>query len=296
MELQFTTASLPYYPLGATFALAQRLGVAGLELALTPILLHQGPARVERLAAAHGLEVRSLALGPLGHALPDADELAAVVRFATALPNCQLLVLPCPSGDPAGGGLGAYVAVLQRALELIAGTKLLLTVENSAPGHPAGPLDHFAQLRRLVEEWDLGFTFDTSHAAAQGWSITELLPAMGARLRNVHLSDFQLPVATDRAPVGTVSPRRLHRLPGDGVLPLRALLRALARRDYTGLLTLDLHPLSLRSWWPPAAAQRLAAALAFCQAASREAAPRPPFAPLERPSEAPAEAEAENEG
>lgn len=296
LDLQITTASFPYYPLGPTLALARQVGADGVELALTPGLLRHGVERVQRLAAYHQIAVRSLDLGRLR----DGDDLAAVRRFVAGLPECRVAVLPAPRGERHGEGLAAYIARLRHALDALADADVALTVENAAPVGPdgeAGPLDRFPQLRRLVEEWDLGFTFDTSHAAARGWVITEPLPLMGRRLHNVHLGDFRLAPATGHADLlpdaGAAS--RGHQLPGQGHLPLRAFLRALCRREYRGLLTLDLHPAHLRAWWPLTARKRLAAALAFCRDATRDCRPRGTFT-LEAHSEAPAEAEAENDG
>jgi len=110
-----------------------------------------------------------------------------------------------------------------------------------------------------------------SHAASNGWVITEPLPQMGVRLRNVHLSDFRqaamIGAGTPPLLPGPPHNAQLHRAPGEGVLPLRAFLRALQRREYDGLLTIDMHELGLRAWWPPTLYQRLSAAVTFCREA-----------------------------
>lgn len=296
MDLQLTTASLPYYPLGSCLALARQLGFDSVELALTPRLLRQGGERASQLSAAHNAPVRSLSVPP-GLATTDAVE--AVARFAAALPACRLLVVPAPSGAQGTGSLGRFVALIQQYLVALAGQGVALSIENAVPappGGPAGPLDRFPQLRRLVEEWDLSFTFDTSHAAGHGWVITEPVLLMGSRLRNVHLSDYRLPHAAGQVDLlnGAADGRpALHQLPGQGILPLRAFLRALCRREYRGLVTLDLQPRTLRAWWPPTARQRLAGALAFCQAFTHDGWPRG-ITVFETPSETPAEAENES--
>lgn len=298
MRIQFSTACLPYYPLGQQFALARTLGADGLELALTPALLLRGSERVVRLSDQHGVPVRSLAVALADISPPEPAETPAIARFAAALPECRVLVLPAPTPTLAPGGLGAYLALLRGYLDALADRGITPTIENPAPrraGEAAGPLDRFPQLRRLVEEWDLGFTFDTSHAAGHGWVITEPLPQMGARLRNVHLSDFRAPPRGEAvARIGLDDHGyEGHQLPGQGILPLRAFLRALARREYAGLLTLDLDPRGLRAWWPPTARGRLARALDFCHA-TLQRRDAPPLDPLAPPLEAPAEAE--NEG
>ena len=308
MDLQVTTASLPHYPLGVSLALARQLGADGVELALTPAILRQGAERARQLAEARGVPVRSLSLAPLGRAAADPEQIAAVGRFAAGLPACEVVVLPAPRADEAGG-LGAYFGTIGHYLDALAGGQAILAIENAAP-HPeglrpggpagtAGPLDRFAPLRRLVEEWDLAFTYDTSHAAAHGWVLAEPLPLMGARLRNVQLSDFR-PSARGGAELlpSRVSDRQLHQPPGEGILPLRAFLRTLCRRGYGGLLTLELSPRSLRAWWPPSARHRLAAALEFCRATARDCGAPDPAATLGPQSEreATARADAERRG
>jgi sugar phosphate isomerase/epimerase len=80
-----------------------------------------------------------------------------------------------------------------------------------------------------------------------------------------------------------VQPWQLHRPPGDGVLPLRAFLRALRRRGYAGLITLNLRADGLRAWWLPALRAQVAAAVGFCQVALHDQrAPQPER--IERPS------------
>lgn len=278
MELQFSTACLPYHPLDRRFALARALGVDGLELALTPTILWRGADHVLRLIERHRIAVRSVQIAPSERGLPERAEVQAVARFAAALPDCRVLVLPAPRGVERGG-MGAYRELLRAYLALLAGREIALTIENPAPARGAtpGPLARFPHLRRLVEEWDLGFTFNTSYAAGHGWVITEPLPQMGARLRNVHLSDFRPPLRAEAVlspgPAGDhVQGRHTQQLPGQGILPLHAFLRALCRREYAGLLTLDVQPRSLRAWWPPTARGRLAEALAFCRATTRKRA------------------------
>jgi len=267
MDLQYSTAVLAHLPVSRSFAFARELGLTGIEIALTPLLYNRGPVRLCRFAERTGVLVRSLDLSGLGDMALDPTLIAGFVAFVTALPDCRVIALPTPR---AMSSLNEYLTTLQRYTEEL-GDHAAVTLVN-APGNATaqGPLDRFPQLRRIVEEWELGYTFDTSHAASNGWVITEPLPQMGVRLRNVHLSDFRQ--ATGAGP-GTPPPllpgpprdAQLRRAPGDGVLPLRAFLRALQRRDYDGLLTLDLREVGLRAWWPPALHQRLSAAVTFCR-------------------------------
>lgn len=272
MHLQFSTACLPRLPLRSSFATARVLGLEGVQIALTPTLYRRGPERLVRLAERYGVAIRSLDLGPLGGAGMVREGVAGIAAFTTALPDCRIVGLPAPRGyGQTPGGLNGYLDLLRAYGEAL-GEHAAVTIVNAPGGgaNPPGPLDRFPQLRRIVEEWDLGYTFDTSHAASAGWVITEPLPQMGARLRNIHLGDFRQRAddgLQDPAPFlpDAVQPWQLHRAPGAGVLPLRAFLRALRRREYTGLVTLDLREVGLHAWWPPSLHGRLSAAVAFCR-------------------------------
>ncbi len=285
MDLQFSTACLPRLPLRASFATARSLGLTGVELALTPTLQRRGPARVAALAARSGVRVRSIDLSLYARAL-ELREVAAISAFVAALPECAVVVLAAPRAVGGTGGLGGYLELLRAYGERLQG-RAVVTIANAADGAPGtpGPLGRFSQVRRVVEEWDLGYTFDTSHAASAGWVITEPLPQMGARLRNVHLGDFRRQLRPD-SPSSTlllperVAPWQLHRAPGEGVLPLRAFLRALRQREYTGLVTLKLHEVGPRAWWPPALHGQLASAVLFYRAALDAYRPRHTDRPL----------------
>lgn len=289
MRLQLTTTSFSYYSLNRTFALARQVGVDSIELALTARVMRSGAEPVCAVATKHGLRIRSVLLSAPSTFPPERTALTAGARFVRELPDCEAIVLPqAPRGTP----LGSHLRAIHAYREAFGTAARHLALENPTPTKretTAGALDHFAQFRRVAEEWDLNFTYDLSAGAEQRWVITEPLIAMGQRLRNVHFSDFR--VSTD-----LLAPRDGygHLLPGTGMLPLRAFLRALARREYRGLLTLDVHPKALGAWWPPTAKNRLAAAAAYCRTAYAEGlAPAPPPPRVARVEE-PAEAENES--
>lgn len=295
MDLQYSTACLAHLPVSRSFAFARTLGLTGLQLSLTPLLYNRGPERLCRIAARTGVAIRSLDLSHLGETALDSQMIAEFAAFTTALPDCHTIVLPTPRTT---GGLNDYLQALQRYARTLE-DHAAVTIVN-APGNTAapGPLARFPQLQRIIEEWELGYTFDTSHAASNGWVITEPLPQMGKRLCNVHLNDFrQLPGqgATGAAPFLPEGAKgaQLGRAPGEGILPLRAFLRALQRRTYTGLLTLDLREVGPRAWWPPALQGRVLAAITFCRDTLATYEP-PQGQPSRTTRQTPAEAE--NEG
>jgi len=303
MQLQISTACLTRAPLQTSFAAARSLGMGSIELALTPTLFRRGVSRIARLAEQQRLAVGSLDLSPLGDAAFDSTLVRSLAAFARALPGCAVVALPTPGARRATtGGLNSYLSLLGAYGEAL-GDRATLTLINPPGGLAAapGPLDRFPHLRRIVEEWDLGYTFDTSHAASAGWVITEPLPSMGTRLRNIHLNDFrQHPGLDQHHPTSfipaSVGAWQLGRAPGEGVLPLRAFLRVLRRREYDGLVTVALREVGVRAWWPPSLSSRLIAASGFCRGALEGYHPRqalPDYPPFGPPG---ASAETENEG
>ena len=54
-----------------------------------------------------------------------------------------------------------------------------------------------------------------------------------------------------------------HQLPGEGHLPLEPFLHQLVGLGYDGPITLELSPVSLGIWWPPAVRRNLARSVAY---------------------------------
>lgn len=284
MHVQLTTASFPYYSLDRVTSLARRIGVQSVELALTARMIRTGAERVSAIGAQHGVRFRTVLLPPPLTFPPERNALTTVERFVRELPDCEVIVLPAA---PPSATLTSHLQAIHTYRESFGAAARHLAIENPTPakhGSSVGPLDHFAQFRRVAEEWDLCFTYDISAGAAQQWVITEPLLAMGHRLRNIHFSDVRLP--TEHLAVRE-SEERL--LPTQGMLPLRAFLRALARKDYSSFLTLDAQPRALRAWWPPTMTDRLTQAVAFCRSAYgaglSPAAPLLPPARVQEPAE-----------
>ena len=93
-------------------------------------------------------------------------------------------------------------------------------------------LDDLEHLARFAQERDCAVTFDTCHAGANGEDVLACYEILRPVMRNLHLSDV---IWRGRKPV-------THRLPGEGELPLAALLGKMAQDGYSGLITLEIHP------------------------------------------------------
>lgn len=118
-------------------------------------------------------------------------------------------------------------------------------------------LDDLANLTSFAQAQGCGVTLDTCHAGANGQDILACYEIVRPALVNVHLSDV----------VWRNGKPRTHRLPGEGELPLRAFLAALARDGYDGLITLEIHPREVGLLNRARAARRLRQAAEFVRTA-----------------------------
>ncbi len=99
-------------------------------------------------------------------------------------------------------------------------------------------------------------TFDTTHAGTRGWDLLAVWERVGDRVGHIHLSNYR----PDLPPK-----QREHRLPDDGILPLRTFLERLVRDGYAGTLTLELNPRTLEAHRTARVREHLRRALAFCK-------------------------------
>mgnify|MGYP003926296125 CR=1 FL=1 len=258
MDILVSTGSLPWLPLDKRIRAIAAAGADGLELLLTPRLLHHDPTALAQQARQLGVPVRAV------HAVLrlrrdcTISELQASVRFAQALPDCTVLVIHPPQPVTQ---THRWVQALQAA-RMETGAPLRIAVEtpgqHTAQDRPV-PYDDGEFFLRFVEEWDLAITADTAHIASLGWDLLGFLRRCLPRLAHVHLSD-----ATDQN-FGLALANALlrdHRLPGTGCLPLDTFLRALCQSTYQGYVTLELSPIPLFALRLRSTVQRLERALA----------------------------------
>jgi sugar phosphate isomerase/epimerase len=249
-RVTLSTGSLYGYSLERIVAMAARLDVDGLEVLLTDDLVRTGPAALARLSQRYDLPVLSVHFPFMGRTsdqdVHDAYERTAA--FATALPNCEAVVvhtsLATSVHSPAGQH---YLQAVRRCYQTLRGSRAQLSIENrgvaSVPPRPAY-LDDLVNLRRLAEEWDLTLTYDIGHAASWGLEIVQGFETLGPRVNNIHLSN------THARPWFFSLPRihshlRDHQPVGSGILPIPALLHHLLTGGYRGLVTLEISPIAL---------------------------------------------------
>lgn len=260
MRVSFAVGALTFYPVATTFAFAAEGGAQGVELLVDSSILARGPERYSRMATQHKLPVltvHSMLQFRKQSLIETIANDVASIRFAATIPTCEAVVLHPPmTGPRPSPDLNRWLEAISQARAESCNPNLRLGLENRGENHDgveAQFLDDLARLRRLAEEWDLSITLDIAHAASHGLDVIAATQACLPKLANVHLSD-----ANDREMRGGVRNGlfRDHQVPGEGRLPLAEVVGALRAGGYRGPLTIELSPMSLRAFWPPAAKRR----------------------------------------
>ncbi len=278
MKFSLSTGTLYVYPLRTIFRWARQAGFDGVEVVVNPEAIARRGQAVRRLAEAEGVEIFSVhpTVIPLPGWWEHRGGIEPTIRLAQEM-GAGVVVSHTPRAESLDEGEGL---VFRQRIEAwqsrLAGGRLRLAVENKAIRHKAQrayALSPLERLRTFADRYDLGLVLDTTHAGTAGDELAYARRLFDGRLANVHLSDMggrigQLPQARLRALLAE------HRFPGSGDLCLAELLAGLARDGYDGPVTLEVSPLALRAWWPPAVRRRLAQAAAWLKSAekSREVA------------------------
>lgn len=271
MEILVSTGSLPWLPLDERFRLAREAGADGVELLLTPGLVHRDPARITTTSQREGVPIRVVHAvlrlrSPSGERLK--EDLVVSARFAEKLPDCRVLVIHPPRHT----SLRHWIEGIRTMARHSTG-RVTLALETPGQHHPADrpvPFDSLEYFLRFAEEWQVGIAFDTAHAASLGWDLLAALRAGFPKLAVIHLSD----ATADDWRVGLLNGLlRDHRLPGSGVLPLGASLQLLTKLGFHGFVTLEFSPFALFSLRKRSLERRLADAIRFVRQAGESPAP-----------------------
>jgi sugar phosphate isomerase/epimerase len=272
LNLSLSTGSLYTYPLRAVLRMARQAGFDGVEIGVNPEVVARGGQAVRRLVEAEGLALFSVhpTLLPIPGWREKHGGFGRTIELAQAA-GAGVLVLHVPRSTSLEAGRALSVQRdIERWQALLAGSSLRLAIENKAILSSAdwslalGPLD---RLVTFAERYDLGLVLDTTHAGSAGVDILAARRLFDGRLADVHLSDLG-----GRHRLAVLPPLKSlleqHRFPGSGRLPLAALLADLAAAGYRGPVTLEVSPIGLRIWWPPAVRRRLACAAAWMRRAA----------------------------
>ena len=266
-----------HLPLEKTCALAAESGFDGIELVSGPETWLRRPATIEAIGRRWGLTIYSvhqslLSFTPRGRG---PWRMLEAVELALAL-GCPRVVIHDHGAlrwaDPSAQ---TWLRILNRCREMLSGSPTRLALENPGVYSAAGrrnPLASAPVLADFARRYDLDVTLDTCHVGTPGTAFLATYEALRDRLANVHLSDLKI-VATP-APARAYKTLFLHhQLPGEGILPLAALLARMHAEGFGGPITLEPSPAALQAWSPGRLRARLAQAIAFVRAAETSALP-----------------------
>jgi len=267
MKLSLSTGSFYPYPLRTVLRMARQAGFDGVEIGVTPEVIARGGRATRQLVEAEGLCLFSVhpTLVPLPGWREKRGGLSRTIRLAQDA-GAQVVVAHTPWTETLEQGKGLlFCRQIEAWQARLAGGSLCLAIENKAVQRESDrkyaltPLD---RLRAFADHYDLGLVLDAVHAGLAGEDLICARQTFDGRLVNVHLSDLG-----GRRKIGSVRPLNRfleqHRFPGSGNLALADLLADLRRSHYAGPVTLEVGPVDLKVWWPPAARRRLAQAVAW---------------------------------
>lgn len=279
-----STGSLHTYGIARVFEVASEAGFDGVELLVDDRWDARHPAYLRRLAQSHGLpivavhspfvpEVAGWPAGQLGR-------LHRTVALAQDL-NVAFVVAHLPQAFGGVSGTwhgsrprrfslrvpwprrGSYDRFLRDELaEFEVRERITVCVENMPAtrllGFRANTYRHNDpdQLRQFPH-----LVLDTTHLGTWGLDLLEVYTTLRANVSHVHLSDYDF------------EPRRSHRSPADGQLPLGQLLQRLAADRYSGAIAIEASPAGLNAEQPAACMAMLRGAVAFCRQNLRIAEP-----------------------
>ena len=271
MKLSLSTGSFYPYPLRAVFRMARQAGFDGVEIGVNPEVIARGGQAVRQLVEAEGLTLFSV--HPTVVPLPGWREkhggLERTIQLAQDA-GAQVVVAHTPRSETLDEGKGlSFCRQIEAWQARLVGGSLCLAIENKAIHYETErryvltPLD---RLRAFADRYDLGLVLDAVHAGSAGDDLIYARRTFDSRLVNVHLSDLggSRPFRSVRLLDKLLEQ---HRFPGVGDLPLAGLLADLQRSSYAGPITLEVGPVDLQAWWPPAARRRLAQAMAWLKEA-----------------------------
>jgi sugar phosphate isomerase/epimerase len=273
VRFSFSSGSLPTYSLPAIFEIGSNAGADAIEIMLTPRLLSHGPTRLRFLEEGFKLPIVSVhSLMRIREASPEQqlEDILASARLARKLENCRSLVVHLPHGSDSAFN-GRWIDTVKEATGILANSNARVSIENPDPPVQLGGRDEWLSMTRwrvLSQEFGLGATFDTSHAAASGWDLLGYAENPHRALDNIHLSD----VGGRSFSNGLLNTLwHAHRPPGTGDLQIERFLARLAQTGYSGLITLEISPLRVPWYWLPSAQRSLQDMIGFCRSATGDA-------------------------
>jgi len=269
-----STGSLWLLDTAYVFELAAEAGFDGIEVMCDQRFTTRSPAYLQRLSEEYGLPIPVLhtpfsadalgwgnsdtELGRVRHTLKLAEKLQAetiVVHLPLRYGWASLRLGDWQARLPWFGGFEDIRSWIEKGelAELQAKTDVHIAIENMPTKQFWGRAVNPAYWNTM-EAWSVvhdHLTLDTTHWGTFGLDPTAALQMAAERVRHVHLSNY--------------AGGREHRLPQTGELDLEKFLQTLARTDFEGAVSVEVHPDALAFDTPKATRRKLGETLAFCR-------------------------------
>lgn len=256
MKLAFTTLACPGWSAARVIEAAREYGYEGVEWRLLdgevidPIRDAEWLAEAVARCRAAGIEVPALDSSCRFNLLDAVERDAQIEGLRRWIALAQRVAVPVirvfGGADPAGSPLEDGTERVAEALALVATDAEVAGVTVALETH-----DGFSAASRVALVLDrapyvsLGALWDSHHPARMGESPAQVLDLLGTRIAHVHVKDARR--------IGEGDNWQLVGL-GDGELPLRAMLDALAARGYDGWVSLEWE----KKWHPELAEPEVA--------------------------------------
>jgi 2-keto-myo-inositol isomerase len=242
--LSWNGETIPDVDLETEIRAAHSAGFGGIEIFVPKL----APYLEKHTARALGRALRDANLVPVSLNGLEHVNLRTRADFAQVKAECkQLASIAAECGcrdivivpDPRPQGMSDVEVVAQSAdevrelAEVAAPFGVTLAFEFLAPA--ACSVRTLALAQKIIERAaraNLGIVFDTFHFFVGGSAMTEITPAATRLIRLVHINDVE-----SKPREAMTDADRL--LPGEGVLPLDAMLRALKANGYDGAYSLE---------------------------------------------------------
>ena len=261
MRISLSTATFYHRSVTYSLRVARAAGCDGIELVLGLGYTLRGLDAIERAVASQAVPV--LSVHPPLRRLPGwpravSERLCRLSEVSRHLGAAVCVLHPGLYMDAHGPRARHYAATLAQAQRDAGPVPRFALENNQTTGHRrAWVLDDLPALVRFAREGGYGLTLDTCHLGANKEDLLAAYELARPLLCNIHLSDMRWRGDTPQT----------HLVPGEGTLPLAALLGRLAEDDYGGLVTLELHPREAGLFGHVHAERRVAAAVAYVRTA-----------------------------
>ena len=240
MKLAFSTLGCPGWTLERAVESARDLGYEGIELRLiddqviTPDLVAANRERIKRAFGQSGVELAALgssarfSAGDRAERAPQEAATRELVRLARELgaPAIRVFGGPLPAGVSLASGVENVADSLNRLAPAAEDAGVALLLETHDDFSRAATV---ADVLSRVPSKAVGALWDTQPPHELGESVDRVWELIGARLMHLHVKD---------ARPGS-RPQWDLVLLGEGVVPVRDIVRSAARRGFSGYASVE---------------------------------------------------------